>query len=109
MHYAVTVYEPTEFDDSKRGPTLEFISESTTVEADDPRTAAVAGWLDLVGKVRKAKLAELGDPAKISDGLHDPNALAAAFRESSIPVPDDRHCYIYDNEVETWLITVEES
>jgi hypothetical protein len=58
MRFAVTVYQPTEFDDSKREPTLEFIS--------------------------------------------DPNALAAEFRESSIPVPDDRHCYIYDNEVQTW-------
>ena len=85
---------------------MQFAYAITTVEADDEPKAAILAWLDLVGKNQAKKLRQMGADSKIQSLVHGPEAIAECFRESSLPLPGI--AFIYDNQVETWLISVEE-
>jgi len=78
---------------------------------------AAEGWQKVVGISRRAVLKELGAPAQIiaastsASALLETNESWGSFREapSALRIGSTDSQWLYDNSIETWLITVEES
>jgi len=75
------------------------------VSGSSPRQAAARAYVECVGRTRARLMREkLNAPRSVAAQEANPRAIAASLRKTKRPQGD---CYLLDNFVEGWLITVE--
>jgi hypothetical protein len=75
------------------------------VSAASPREAAARAYVECIGRTRARTMREkLGAPRSLAAQETNPRAIAASLRKLK---RSQGECYLLDNYVEGWLITVE--
>jgi hypothetical protein len=75
------------------------------VSGTSPRQAAARAYVECVGRTRARMMREKQQaPRWLAAQEANPRAIAASLRKTKVT---QGHCYLLDNLVEGWLITVE--
>lgn len=91
------------FGESACGIVLRRLSQSE-ISSSSEKSAAVEAYLQTVAIYRQDRLRVLDAPALLIDSETDRKKISKRLKFSSL-LPG--FCYVLDNQVESWLITVE--